>query len=390
MKKLIAVILTFVFSLSAAAAALAENDISVFVDGGQLTFDAQPFIENDRALVPMRAIFEALGADVEWNGEARTVTAVKDNMTVTLIIDYDVMSIYYDLSEEDSSEDNQTAGYIKSVPLDAPATIADDRTFVPLRAVSEAFDCGVEWDGASKTVTITSVSADNRGGPEATPAPSETAAPSEETDYISARTLTESDMETLQGQAETLRYAYEQLYLPSYAFEYAGEMYEILGDETAFSGDAVDLWNTVIASSVIKIQRNSDTEYVFDITSSEESNNDRIFIDFYSDIIKRSGLGADNYLEDAICTETANGTRIGTVIFRTADNLVDCKYIGIAASKNGNVRYFTAENDATQTDDWFFCEVTDDSRETVSTFKKKNNTTDLETFTQIITSYYEG
>ena len=76
----------------------------------------------------MRAVFEALGADVDWNGETRTATAVKDDIMIELTIDSDVMT--------KSGE---------TVTLDAPARILNDRTMVPLRAISEALGARVEW-----------------------------------------------------------------------------------------------------------------------------------------------------------------------------------------------------------------------------------------------------
>ncbi|MBQ4347028.1 MAG: copper amine oxidase N-terminal domain-containing protein, partial [Firmicutes bacterium] len=64
--------LVFVFSLCISAFAHADN-IRVFVDNNEIIFDQPPIIENDRTLVPLRAIFEALGAEVEWNSETRSI-----------------------------------------------------------------------------------------------------------------------------------------------------------------------------------------------------------------------------------------------------------------------------------------------------------------------------
>ena len=117
-----------------------SNEIKVVVNGNYITFDQKPVIENDHTLVPMRAIFEALGADVQWNNDTRSVIAEStDGTRITLIIDSDNMLI------------NNT----DIVKLDVPAKIIGSRTMVPLRAVSEALNCTVEWDAVSKTVTIT-------------------------------------------------------------------------------------------------------------------------------------------------------------------------------------------------------------------------------------------
>jgi hypothetical protein len=85
----------------------------------------------------MRAIFEALGADVDWNPDEKKITATKDNFDVILNI----------------NDKNMLVNGIATT-LDVPATIIDGRTFVPVRAISEALDCDVEWRGESKTVVI--------------------------------------------------------------------------------------------------------------------------------------------------------------------------------------------------------------------------------------------
>ena len=114
-------------------------DISVYLDGKALSFDVAPIIENDRTLVPLRAIFEAMGAEVMWDEATRTVISAKGETSVVFQIDNASMFVN---GEEKT--------------LDVPAKIKDDRTLIPLRAVSEAYGCGVDWDGATYTVTIVS------------------------------------------------------------------------------------------------------------------------------------------------------------------------------------------------------------------------------------------
>ena len=110
----------------------------VYIDGNELTFEKHPITENDRTLVPMRAIFEALEAEVTWDNDTNTATAVKDGTTVSITIDSDVM---YKNGE--------------AIQLDAPARLIDDGyTFVPLRAVSETLDCDVQWNEDLQRVDI--------------------------------------------------------------------------------------------------------------------------------------------------------------------------------------------------------------------------------------------
>jgi hypothetical protein len=115
-----------------------SDAITVNLDGNALAFDVQPIIVNGRTLVPLRVNFEALGADVQWNEETQTVTAVKADTEVKLIIDGEA--------------------YINGelTPLDVPARIVNDRTLVPLRFVSEAMGCQVDWIDAAQTVMINS------------------------------------------------------------------------------------------------------------------------------------------------------------------------------------------------------------------------------------------
>ncbi len=115
-----------------------EKEVTVKVDGILLTFaDQNPIIENDRTLVPLRAIFEALEAKVEWDGDTYTVTATKGDTTMELAIG----ATTYKVNGEEKT-------------LDVPAQIKNDRTLVPLRVVSETLGCEVNWDGETYEVTV--------------------------------------------------------------------------------------------------------------------------------------------------------------------------------------------------------------------------------------------
>ncbi len=114
------------------------KNISVFVNNMPIKFERDPFIENERTLVPMRRIFEELGAGVTWDNETQTAAAVRNGIEVKITIGSDVM---YKNGE--------------AIQLDAGARLIDDGyTFVPLRAVSEAFGCDVQWNEELQTVDI--------------------------------------------------------------------------------------------------------------------------------------------------------------------------------------------------------------------------------------------
>ena len=128
--------LLFIFAFTTTANAVPQ----VNLDGRSLSFDVPPIIENGCTLVPLRVIFEALGADVQWNGSTQTVTASKSGTKFILIIG----GAAYKNGQE--------------VQLSVPAKIIEGRTMVPLRFISEALGCQVAWDGTTETITINSMS----------------------------------------------------------------------------------------------------------------------------------------------------------------------------------------------------------------------------------------
>lgn len=145
------------------APALAAAATPVLVDGRALDFDAPPRVIDGRTLVPMRAIFEALGAEVLWDSATRTVTGIRGATTVTLSI-------------------GSTQALLSGQPatLDVPAQIFAGRTFVPLRFVGEALGADVVWDDAAGAVRITSPAPAPAPAPEPTPEPAPEPAPEPE------------------------------------------------------------------------------------------------------------------------------------------------------------------------------------------------------------------
>ena len=139
MKKIIPIILSLTAVMSTCTA-LAEENITVMLNGQAMDFDVTPIIQNDRVLVPMRAIFEELHCSVDYtdiDGKQIITAKLNENNSIGLVIGSDEMQIH-----------NQ------KIKLDTAPIIVNDRTLVPLRAVSEAFDYDVNWDEDTKTVTI--------------------------------------------------------------------------------------------------------------------------------------------------------------------------------------------------------------------------------------------
>ena len=144
MKKLIVMILTLVMVFQFTAFAdTNSNEITVIIKGTEIEFDVPPQIINGRTMVPMRKIFETLGARVQWVAEAQLIVATKGSKIMSMSIGNNNLSIV-DIMTEDP----------KNIPLDVPPLIVDSRTLVPARAVSEALNMEVSWDGETRTVTI--------------------------------------------------------------------------------------------------------------------------------------------------------------------------------------------------------------------------------------------
>jgi len=111
--------------------------ISVEVNGEELVSDTVPMMENDRVLVPMRTIFEKLGATVSWEDSTQTAKAVKGAMNLSITIDQNQLLVNGTVTQ-----------------LDTPARIINGRTMVPVRAVSEALKAKVDWIGDANKVTV--------------------------------------------------------------------------------------------------------------------------------------------------------------------------------------------------------------------------------------------
>jgi hypothetical protein len=111
--------------------------IRVILNQRALRFDQAPIIENDRVLVPLRVIFEALDANVKWEQSTQTVTAVREDVTARLTIGSNIL--------------NKNG---EQIALDVPAQLVNGRTLVPVRAVAEAFGANVQWIPERMTVEI--------------------------------------------------------------------------------------------------------------------------------------------------------------------------------------------------------------------------------------------
>ena len=119
---------------------LVINNKNASVWGEPKTNDVAPIIKNDRTMLPARFVAEALGAEVSWDEAARKVTIVSADKATTIVLTID----------SDKALVND-----KEVTLDSPAFIENDRTYTPIRFISENLGAKVAWDEAAQKVTIT-------------------------------------------------------------------------------------------------------------------------------------------------------------------------------------------------------------------------------------------
>jgi len=151
MKKRISFIilcLVFTFLLAFSTLAFASEGIKVYINDEQLFFDVSPTNINGTTLVPMRAIFEELGANVVWDSQSKTITGTKGDTVITLKI-----------NSSTATKNDQT------VNLSVPVKLIKDSTMVPLRFISESFDCEVLWDRNTKNIDITAADVYGRNNP---------------------------------------------------------------------------------------------------------------------------------------------------------------------------------------------------------------------------------
>ena len=121
------------------AGPVSAQTIRVIVDGQPVVFDQPPITIGGRVLVPLRGVFERLGAFVEWERSTNMVTAVRSGSQIQLRI-------------------GSRQGFVNGNPtlLDIPPMVVRGRTLVPLRFISEALGAQVDWDPAARTVYVSS------------------------------------------------------------------------------------------------------------------------------------------------------------------------------------------------------------------------------------------
>ena len=139
MKKLLSLVLvTLLMILSLTVTAFATDDeICVYLDGIEIEFDVKPQVINGRTMVPIRAIFEKMGAHVSWNADTNTAVCTKDSTIVKMTVNSNLIYI------------NDAATTMDTTPV-----VVTGRTLAPARYVAEAFGATVKWVEEHNAVVI--------------------------------------------------------------------------------------------------------------------------------------------------------------------------------------------------------------------------------------------
>ncbi len=174
MKKILAVILSVILSLAGIAAFAEDGDLTITlqignpvmtVNGTEQEIDpgrgTVPVLVNDaRTLLPVRAVVEEMGGNVEWEDAANTAVLTYKNDVIRLTID-------------------STTAYLNNAAytLDVAPALINDRTMLPIRFIAESFKFDVAWDDETQTVTVTKAAEATEPTAEPTAAPVETVEP---------------------------------------------------------------------------------------------------------------------------------------------------------------------------------------------------------------------
>ncbi len=148
MKKILSICLAFLILLGCTSAfaeemiLITQKPITVTYNGDAINFpDALPLIQNGRTLVPARAIMERAKLSVAFDNATRTVTATRDDLTITMTIDETAATV-------------TSGGKSQSIMLEEPARIIADRTYVPIRFISESMNLKVNWNANYREVVL--------------------------------------------------------------------------------------------------------------------------------------------------------------------------------------------------------------------------------------------
>jgi len=303
LKKIIRItmLIIFVMSLNTIYVQGAEGDIHVTLNGAELTFDVPPQIIGGRTMVPMRAIFEALDAEVNWNENTRTITATQGTTTIIMQIDNAAMVVNG-----------------ATVTLDVPPMLSGGRTLVPVRAVAEGLNADVRWDAGARIVIITT---------------------QERTEeyIISPLELEVFDIIThIDFAAHAVRYFFEQQHLPELLFDEQEKFIGFISDGNVREIERLIRaeWERVSIGAVASYIMTPDAEY-------SQSDMPRLMEDIAR---KRADLDLGEEHIGSVASQRINNTTNAIVIEMYYTNLWRLSpFIAIVYNEEDGLKYFTLE-----------------------------------------------
>lgn len=143
MKKIVCLLLCCCcLTIPAIKPVAAQGAISVTLNGQALNFDQPPINVNDRVLVPLRGVLEAMGAAVFWEAGVAYAVTKQDCVTLTNL-EINRNEPGYELRKNH-----------QQIAMDVQPALIHDRLLVPVRVMSEAFGLLVDWDAATDTVLL--------------------------------------------------------------------------------------------------------------------------------------------------------------------------------------------------------------------------------------------
>ena len=290
--------LCFIGALFFSGAGAAEREITVTVDSKTIDFDVKPIIENDRTLVPMRFIFEALGAEVSWEDETKTATAVKGKITLSVTV-----------GQMHLTKNGST------ILLDTPAKLKDDRTLVPVRAVSEGMEAKVEWIDETSTVIITTTEPE---GP------------------FSCAELSEKDTGVLQKSADNLLHLFENTFLLKAANQKADLGQDICAKKEEARSFIAEEWNKTVIEKIKDVQEKSSSVYspVFTDADAEKEG--------YLAIAAKAGMDEESLFVRAEFIPVPGGMMLLSEYKRFGTEGEDTSLLGLCAEEGKPLRLFGA------------------------------------------------
>lgn len=312
--------------------------ITVNVNGNVLQCgDVPAQIINNRTMVPMRAIFEALDVKIDWDSETKTVIADNNSTHIEMTIGAGIFT-----------KNNQ------SISLDTPAQVIDGRTLVPVRAVSEALDCNVDWNSETKTVSITSNEQKQEKEEKKTDTDYETVAKS----HMRPKPIVIENEKYYNYHCGT-RYIFEQKILVNYLNENAEICADAIKDSNKFNELIKEIWdenkNTIIVDYMV-----SDPDDTYVIELDENSNVEGELYKLIEEVTEKFKLS----FEDNIATATlqTDTDYIGLISVAYDGDFANCAYIAVMYNKNDGFRVYTAEYDDFLKPVYMMCYVGVDSR----------------------------